>query len=251
MKRTTQTTLLLALVSTLLLSLGALATVQAQDSDDAPPSDERRQVGGAGFFAIGTNVTDIGPLNDRLRAAGYPTFSSEMVSIGGGGYGVVANRFLLGGEGYGLLTGDAGYQGRTVSVGGGYGLFTLGYLAHAGPHLRAYPQIGLGGGGLRMEISSTGADDFDDVLDNPSRSASVGTASMVVSLGAGLEYHVRGHGEEAGFSIGLRAGYLFSTLRSDWQLDESSLSGGPDASMGGPFIRLILGGVGGDAEDDE
>ena len=35
----------------------------------------------------------------------------------------------------------------------------------------------------------------------------------------------------------------FSTLSSDWQLGQSRLGGGPDASMQGPFLRLTVGGV--------
>jgi hypothetical protein len=242
----------LVLASVLFLGLGALATVQAQDHDPGGSSTEAMEAQGAGFFSIGTQFTDLEPLNSRLADAGYPTFASEMVSIGGGGYGVVADRLLLGGEGHGLITADGTFEGRTVSVGGGYGLFTLGYLFRPTPKLRVYPQAGVGGGGLQLEIGSTGdAEEFDDILKNPSRSATVGQASFLVSLGGGLEYQFGDPGEEGGVQLGLRAGYVISALTSDWQLDEASLANGPDATMQGPFIRLTIGGVGGDDEDDE
>ena len=207
---------------------------------------------GAGFFAIGTQFTDLGPLNNRLADAGYPTFASETVSLGGGGYGVVADRLMLGGEGHGLITADGTFQGRNVSVGGGYGLFNIGYLFRPTPKLRVYPQAGVGGGGLQLEIGSTGdADEFDDILENPNRSATVGQASLLVSLGGGLEYRFGDPAEDGGVLLGLRAGYVISALNSDWQLDEESLGGGPDATLQGPFIRLTIGGVGGDDDEDD
>ncbi|CAM3514340.1 hypothetical protein [Salinibacter ruber] len=241
----------LFLASLLFLGLGALTTVHAQDTNEDAPGDEPvAEEQGAGFFAVGTQFTDLAPLNDRLGGAGYPTFASEMVSLGGGGYGVVANRLMLGGEGHGLLTADGSFQGRNVSVGGGYGLFNLGYLFRPASGLRVYPLLGLGGGGLQLDIENAGtADDFDDVLDNPNRSASVGQASFLVSLGGGLEYQFGTPGEGRTARLGLRAGYMVSALRSDWQLGDSALAGGPDASMQGPFLRLTIGGIS-DSDDE-
>ena len=242
----------LFLASLLFMGLGALATVHAQDADEAasdgaPVVEER----GTGFFAVGTQLTDLAPLNDRLSGAGYPTFASEMVSLGGGGYGVVANRLMLGGEGHGLLTADGSRRGRSVSVGGGYGLFNLGYLFRPASGLRAYPLIGLGGGGLQLEIESTGtADNFDAVLDDPNRSASVARASLLVNLGGGLEYQFGTPGEGRTARLGLRAGYMISALSSDWQLGDHSLAGGPDASLQGPFLRLTIGGVDVSGDDE-
>ncbi|MFB6278570.1 MAG: hypothetical protein ABEK75_03620 [Salinibacter sp.] len=251
MMQTPQTHVRRLLASVLLLSLGAVATVHAQTSPEDPASDEVAESEGAGFFAIGTHFTDLGPLNSQLSSAGYPTFASETVSIGGGGYGVT-NRILLGGEGHGLITADRGLNGRNVSVGGGYGLFTLGYLFRPSPSARVFPQLGLGGGGLRLEIGSAGdASEFDDVLSNPNRRATVGRASLLVRLGAGLEYEFSAPDEEGGFRLGLRAGYMLSPLNSDWQLDETSLSGGPDATMQGPFIHLTIGGGGSDSDDED
>ncbi len=245
----TRTYVRLLLVSVLLLGLGTAATVRAQTAAEKPVPEDTVEAEGAGFFAIGTHVTGLGPLNDQLSNAGYPTFASEMVSIGGGGYGST-NRVLLGGEGHGLITSDKGFNGRNVSVGGGYGLFTLGYLFRPSPSARVFPQLGLGGGGLQLEIGSQGnADEFDDVLDDPNRSATVGRASMLVRLGAGLEYEFSGPDEEGGLRLGLQAGYLLSPLSSEWQIEETTLSGGPDASLQGPFIHLTIGGGG--SEHDE
>jgi hypothetical protein len=255
--QTSRSLIALLLATILLIGLGALATVHAQQQGhEEPRADESAHEtvhsgGGAGYFAAGVQFTDLSDLNNRMADAGYPTFSSEMVSIGGGGYSVT-NRILIGGEGHGLISGDQGYQGRNVSVGGGYGLFTLGYLFRPNRNLRVYPRLGLGGGGLQLEISDQGdATDFDDILDDPNRSASIGRASLLVSLGAGLEYQFSGPEERGGFRLGLRAGYMLSPLESEWQLDDTTLSGGPDATLQGPFIRLTIGGGGAEYGDDD
>lgn len=235
----------LFLASLVFLTLGALATVQAQElTANAPAEEPTVEERAAGFFAVGTQITDLGPLNDHLRGAGYPTFASKMVSLGGGGYGVVGNRLMLGGEGQGLITADGARQGRTVSVGGGYGLFNLGYLFRPSSNLRVYPLLGFGGGGLQLEIESAGtADDFEDVLTDPNRSATIGRASLLMNLGGGLEYQFGAPGDGRSARIGVRAGYMISALSSDWQLDDNSLANGPEASLQGPFLQLTVGGI--------
>jgi hypothetical protein len=130
-----------------------------------------------------------------------------------------------------------------VFVGGGYGLFSLGYLFRPAPQLRAYPLVGLGAGGLVLTIGDDGAANFDDVLEDPNRSATLSKGGVLVSLGAGVEYQFGTPGGN-GVRLGLRGGYLLSALDSDWQLDQDRLSDGPDATMQGPFLRLTIGGVG-------
>ncbi len=202
--------------------------------------------GGAGYFAIGTNVLGIGALNDRLESVGYPTFGSAFLSLGGGGYGIVGGRVLLGGEGHGLIRPSQSVGGRDVSVGGGYGLATLGYLAVSQSNGRVYPQVGLGAGGFTVDLGSAGtATEFDEVLDDPNRRAELSRGSLLVSLALNATYEFSTSKEAGGFRVGLQAGYLFAPYSSDWQLDEDTLADGPDAGFDGPFIRLLIGGGGG------
>lgn len=225
----------------------SVSPARAQDADaDGETPERTEEGGGGGFFAIGVNSVELGPLNGRLSDAGYPTFPTELFAIGGGGYGVVAGKLLLGGEGYGLIAPSRGFQGREVTAGGGYGLFTIGYRFQPSDPFVVYPQVGIGGGGLSLEIGSAGTDSFDDVLDNPNRQASLEKGSLLVSLGAGAEYRFSKSGEPGGFQVGLRAGYLLSPYSSDWTLSEDRLAGGPDASFTGPYVRLTIGGWGGD-----
>lgn len=223
-----------------LLVLGSSLDARAQD---APNADESQGPSKRGYVAVGVNVADLDPLNDRLSATGYPTVSTELFSVGAGGYRVVANRLLFGAEMNGLFVPRQAARGRDVFVGGGYGLVTLGYLTRPTPRLRLYPQAGVGGGGLVLDIGDDGTDSFDDVLADPDRSATLSTGSLLVSLGFGLEYQF-GAPTEKGVRLGLRGGYLLSALSSDWSLDRDRVGGGPDASLQGPFLRLTVGGLG-------
>ena len=213
--------------------------------DDRAHHAEHRE-GGAGYFAIGTNVLGVDALNDRLSAFGYPTFGSAFLSLGGGGYGLIGGRVLLGGEGHGLIRPSQSVRGRDVSVGGGYGLATIGYLAVTRSSWRVYPQLGVGAGGFTVDIGSAGeATEFDDVLDNPNRRAELSRGSLLVSLALNATYAFSGAKEPGGFRLGVQAGYLLAPYSSDWQLDADALADGPDAGFDGPFIRLLIGGGGG------
>src|SRR5690606_20999150 len=174
-----------AVLVTCLLSVAAPAT--AQDLRLEPVEPE-----GAGFFAIGGSWLDIDELNDALGSAGYPTFGGGGLTLGGGGYGVHRGRLLLGGEGYAVISGEEAVAGRTVTYGGGYGLFNIGYMIAPTPTTRVYPLFGIGGGGASLRIGARATEDsFGDVLDNPGRTASLNRGSLLLSFGIGAEYRLR------------------------------------------------------------
>jgi hypothetical protein len=230
------TALLIALVVTGAVFWGTPeAYAQSMSDEDDPPRVEGR------YVTVGVNVTNLGPLNDRFSAAGYPTFSTEMLSVGIGGYRAVGP-ILLGAELQGLFTPPQGAMGREGFVGGGTGLLTLGYLIEPSASFRLYPQVGVGGGGLLLQIGSAGADQFDDVLADPGRSAMLTKGSVLVRLGAGVEYRF-GAPNQRGLRLGLQGGYLVSALDSGWRLDPDALSGGPGATLQGPFLRVTIGGL--------
>jgi len=41
--------------------------------------------------------------------------------------------------------------------------------------------------------------------------------------------------------VGLRLGYLAAPFGADWELYDHTVSGGPAASIGGPYIRALIG----------
>lgn len=216
-----------------------------------PPDGLAGSRGGRGYFMIGGNSLDVDELNSRMNENGYEEFSNSSISLGAGGHGIVRERIVLGGEGHTLL-------GRTEqsTIGGvdygtklsaGYGFFDVGVLAMRKGGLDVYPLLGLGAGGVSLEITQSEIGSFDDLLEDPNRSASLSTWSFLINLGLGIDYlAVLGESRrgEGGIVIGLRTGYIFSPFHGDWDFKGETLPGGPDPGLTGAYIRLTIGGGG-------
>lgn len=43
--------------------------------------------------------------------------------------------------------------------------------------------------------------------------------------------------------IGLRAGYLAAPFESAWEMYERKANGGPDATISGLYVRVVIGGT--------
>lgn len=84
--------------------------------------------------------------------------------------------------------------------------------------------------------------DFEAVLVDgvpaPGRQPVLSRAGPVVDLGAGAEFLPSG---SRGLLFGVRAGYLAAPFTSGWHMYEHSVSGGPDASISGPYVRVAVG----------
>ena len=76
-------------------------------------------------------------------------------------------------------------------------------------------------GRVHLTIGSTGAENFDDVLQNPNRSATVTSGQLLLSLEAGAEYRIFGDREGGGLQVGLRAGYLWAPSQAEWELGDT------------------------------
>lgn len=209
------------------------ATPEKQESDDS--SDE------SGFLAVGTQFADLGSLNDQLEDAGYPTFSSEVFSIGIGGRGAIGNQWFVGAGVTGMFIPSQGFEGRDVSLGGARLMPTLGYTFRPTERLRVYPEVGIGVEAALLDIGASGQTaSFEGVLSSPDRSATLARGSLVTRIGAGADYKLTGPDGQA--RLGLQAGYALPALSGDWELSGgSTLSGGPDSTLGGFYLRLLVG----------
>jgi len=203
---------------------------------------------GRGYFMVGTNTIDIGDLNTRLKNEGYREFLETFMALGGGGYAML-DRFIIGGEGIGLLTGDEsgtiGSETFKTSFDGGYGIVKLGYLFYQHNGLNLYPTIGFGGGSMKLNIKKSETVSFDDILKNPKRTVSLSTSCLIIDIGIGIDYLMvmesGSEGDRGGIVFGAKIGYLVSPYREDW----GDAINGPDISMEGFYFRLTLGGGGG------
>jgi hypothetical protein len=241
---------------------GAMAVVLASGAYGASEvgaqeMDLRQSRSGRGFFQAGYLGLDVDDVNAALAGAGFPTLDRGTVTLGGGGY-ATRGRFVIGGEGHGILSQDQPAVDGSVQIGldGGYGLFKVGYLAYSEDGFDVYPTVGIGGGGLSLSIVERSAPTFDDILEDPARSSRLSTGMFLLDLGVSGDYRfmkrVDEDGGGGGLLVGFQAGYVFAPGSSDWRLDDiNGVAGGPDLGVQGFYIRLSLGGWGGGGSDDD
>ena len=233
--------------------VGLLALALGLGAADAAAQEGGRRGAVVGYVAAGVSGIGTGELDDRLAARGYPSFGRTASGVAIGAYLLLEGGVMLGGEWHGLIMDEQTHEGRDVGLGGGYGTLGVGYAVEISPRARIYPRLGLGAGGMGLWIQRAGAEvGFDEVLSNPdpyARPDSTGEAGselsmnrggVVLDLGGGAELLPAGWGR--GLLIGVRVGYLIAPFDGRWQLDERPVSGGPAATIGGPYLRVMIGG---------
>lgn len=219
-----------------LLALGSAAALGAQ----AP------RAGYSAFVGAGASSIRAGALNDQLAAGGYPTFGSGGPAVSLAAYRLMRSGIMLGGEWHFISVGDGEHQGRDVGLGAGYGTLGLAYAFQPVSRIRLYPRLGAGVGGMGLwrETAVPGpAVGFDDWLaapDSDPEYATLSQASMVVDLGAGAELAVRRDGL-GGPVVGFRLGYLLAPFDQGWTSDGRDITGAPEATVAGPYVRVMLG----------
>ncbi len=212
----------------------------AKDNDDL-------KHGGVGYFMLGIQTADFSELNSALQAAGYTEFKDQVFALGGAGHAVM-DRFIIGGEGYALLQRDKRSGDFDTSLRGGIGLFNLGYMVYKRDHFWIYPLLGLGGGGINLNIlEKTEIPSFEEVLENPKRGVELYSGGFIVQASLGMDFFLDFEKEKksrGGLVISLRAGYGITPMSGDWYIDDMEITGGPDIGLTGPFVRLGIGGGG-------
>lgn len=235
------------------MTVGLLALTLGVGAADAAAQARGSRGAVIGYVAAGVSGLGTGELDDRLAARGYPTFGRTAAAVAIGAYLLLDGGVMLGGEWNGLITDAQTHQGRDVGLGGGYGTLGVGYSVALSPRVRVYPRLGLGGGGMGLWVERDGdAVGFDEALADPelygAPDSGGGTGSelimnrdgAVLDLGGGAEFLPGGWGR--GLLIGLRLGYLVAPFSGDWRLDERQVTGGPASTIGGPYIRVVIGG---------
>lgn len=231
----------------------ALALVSATTPPAAAQEDPRPR----GFFQAGYQSPDLNGLNTALGAAGLPGFGQDFLTLGGGGF-FTAGRFLIGGEGHGLLTGeestpDGEFRTRLT---GGYGMFNLGYQAWSDGALDIYPVLGIGGGGMQLEIIERSSPTFGGVLADPGTSTRLSSRALLLSASLGADWRFgadrparqpdddqEDDDGRGGWLVGVRAGWVWAPGDVTWELDRlNDVAGGPDAAPTGFHIRISVGG---------
>jgi len=210
-------------------------------------------MGGMGYFMIGVRFIDMDDVSGALNDWNYSDPYDSHLSIGGGGQ-FNFGPLIIGGEGHGLMgIGSKSAHNELdykADISGGYGLFRLGYNVFSYEGFNIYPLIGFGGGTASMHIAEAGDITFDQALGNPKREIEMHRDSFLIDISLGLDYRIDApymHGSEdeksenGYFVVGIRGGYMFAPVQSDWYTAEGTIIGGPDLGIDGPAVMLILG----------
>ncbi len=204
---------------------------------------------GMGYSLYGTNRLDIEDLNTSLKNNGYTKFSTNFFCVGGGGHGLINDKWIIGGEGQTLLGEDKVRGNYKSSIYAASGFVNLGYIVYELSGLKVYPLIGIGAGGLNFSISQDlNSLSFNEILDDPERSVQISTSEFLIQVSLGVDYLLtlaQDEDGQGGLVFGLRAGYCLSPFQSDWMMGDLQISGAPETGMTGPYIRFMFGGFGG------
>lgn len=236
----------------------AAADPVATPSPAADGVAEEPNVEGVGAFLIGAGLFDWSPLNDRLKAAGYETVDNPVVLLGGEARAILPSGFVIGGRGFAIVTADGEGPGNfTRDFSGGLGMAEFGYaFVHTEPVLLTLG-AGIGGYGLSLEISEHDNVDFDDVLSNPERSASLSTSGVLAAATLAFDSRIplskaNAKGHRGFFNIGVRIGGLYGPTLEDWDLSFSrQATGSPDVPLAGGYALLALGFGGGRGQPEQ
>jgi hypothetical protein len=245
MAQTRKTAVVFSVIVAVLLSA---AVSQGQEE-----AAEMKEEGGMGYSIFGNSMIDVENLNAKLESNGYTKLSESYFCVGGGGHSIINKRWIIGGEAYSLLGDDvtgANFKASTIIF---QGFASVGYIVFAKKGFSVYPLIGLGGGSMTLTFSEKEATySFDDVLIDPRRGTTLTAGGFLINLALGVDYYLKmgenkeGHG---GFLFGVRAGYTLAPSKAGWGMFDNELTGAPEISMTGPFVRIIFGGGGFEKKD--
>lgn len=210
---------------------------------DAQTSDHENRRTASVFLSVGGLMLDAEGLNASLGAHGYSEMSDRFFSLGAGGL-LVINQAILGVEGHSLLAEQASSTNGTfrASMAGRYGMLDFGYLVYEGESLDVYPLLGVGYGHTSLDILDPSGRTFDDVLTDPRRGVALEKEGFLLGISVGGDYVFEvGRGRRRGPLLGVRIGYNYSPVENEWSMDGTPLLGGPELSLTGGFVRILLG----------
>lgn len=192
--------------------------------------------GGSGYFAAGFQQIVGERFRQQIHEAGYGELRSSLWSVGGGGAGWIGH-VLVGGEGYGLLGQTAAGSRGQARLNGGWGAATIGYGVPVGKRIRVLVLGAVGGGQLEVRLQQPREVSFQNVLQEPTGSATLTTGGWLVQAAVGVEAWLG-----RAWFVGVRVGYLQPLGWNSLALEGNPLAGAPELKLQGVSVRFVLGG---------
>lgn len=198
----------------------------------------------------GATTMSVDQVNTVLVSTSFPGLSNDGISYGASGY-YAFGRAMLGADFARTTFGEEGVSnGRSDDLHSTQALATASYAIVATRGLTLFPTLGVGVGRfdvtLRNRTGGSGTASaqptFAEVAQNPGSESSLSGRHLAYSVGGGADYLItRGARDHAGVVFGVRAGMLLAPNRTTWTSGGRTLIAGPDASAGGPFLRVVVG----------
>lgn len=199
-------------------------------------------VHGQMFIGLGTNQLDASGLNSVLQAKGIPAVPETYLTFGAGGHGTIGDVYI-GGGGYKISGFTAANNAASASIsGGGYGFFDIGYVPVQTEQWRGYTYASLGGGQVDVSVvkgrGESGDPSVSGVLENPGTSVDYSIGTLLLGGTVGVEYEI----PKIYVRLALEAGYRYSPTSPGWTSNGIEVENPPDVDLGGPFVRVNIGG---------
>jgi hypothetical protein len=223
------------LLATLVLLAPARTSAQKPVPRDSTPVrhvEVELQVGGARVH----NQT----FADALRAHGYPTPETSVLTTGAGTH-ILLGPVIVGGSVNKLLSRTSTNSQYALETSGGHGQLDLGLMLVSTRTLSVYPVVGFGAGRLTSKLHDRVELSFDQALADPRRGIELKAHSYTYDVGLTIEHSAQLWSARSGFTIGVHLGQVGRLGDTQWRFGSSDVPGGTYNSVGGPYARLTFG----------
>lgn len=200
-------------------------------------------------LTTGLTTMSTDPLAVFLTKNGFSGLSTDGISYGASGY-FAFGRALLGADYVRTTFGEEGSSsGRTDDLNSQQLAATFSFAVLATGRLNVFPTLGVGRGTIDVTLrtrsgtaASAAQPTFDEVAQNPGPEATLSGSHLLYTVGGGADYLItKGAPDHAGIVFGVRAGIALAPNRTTWTVGGRPVISGPDASAGGPFLRVVVG----------
>ena len=190
------------------------------------------------YFLLGTTMPQLDELNGRLADYNYTELSNRLVSYGVGFHGTIKKHLLLGFEWSTMSGKEVKSSDGTIkeNLCASVWFVDIGYTIVSVANFSIYPFLGVGKGDMTLTLSEINNLSFDEILEGPTGITRLSTGGFLVNPSIGIDYSLGGN-----FLIGLRGGYTFDPFVGNWKIEDSKISDGPETSLIGPYINIMLG----------
>lgn len=192
--------------------------------------------GGSGYLGFRLMKQNFSNLNAAFASNNLPQISENILAFGGGGHGYI-NKLIIGGEVFSYELADKNNGTYTTQVRGDYGFFNLGYLLYNKKNIMLAPMLGIGSHTMVIDINDNTIENFNQLLSNPKKGTRLKNEQFLFDLGLKADLYLT---ERKFFYIGLKAGYMFAPIESEWT-DVNKISiDGPSLNADGAYAQLYF-----------